>query len=114
MMTKKTLLKFVIVFVFTLLITTSYFIYILSGGFEIGFQPIHVLRVMKQFGVVVSLPTALVFMGVDYLLCKMTSKKLLLQLFRSITFFTIMYVVGFAFSSYMIVNSFFNNPLQGP
>lgn len=113
-MTKKSIIKFVILFIITLVIVTSYFTYVLTGAFEVAFQPIHLLKIMKQFGVVISLPTALLLMGIDYLFCKMIANKILLQLLRIIAFFIIIYLVSLAFSSYLIINSMLNNPILSP
>ncbi|MDQ0968623.1 lysylphosphatidylglycerol synthetase-like protein (DUF2156 family) [Flavobacterium sp. W4I14] len=106
----KLLIKFLIVLLLATAIVTLYFVY--SFGVladTITFEAI--LKTIKQFGLVISIPTAILFVLADILIKKIKTVWVL-YLTRCVAFFGILSIVSLALSFYLISNALLNNPFM--
>lgn len=102
------LIKFLIVFLLSTLIVTLLFI-LIFGNLAQSITLKAVLKTITKFGIVISIPTAILFVLTDLLMKKI---KILwvLYLVRGIVLFGLLWLVSLFFSIYLIANALFNNP----
>ncbi len=110
---KKTnlLLKFAIVFSITLLLVTLFLVF----AFTEFKEPISVkliAKIIKQFGLIISIPTTLLFLAADFLLLKLIKKNWILNMIRVIVLFIFTYLVSLMLSSYIIFNALLDSPVN--
>ena len=104
----KLLIKFLIVLLLATTIVTLYFVY--SFGVladKITFAAI--LQTIKQFGLVVGIPTAILFVLIDILIKKIQTVWVL-YFVRCIVFVGILSLVSLALSFYLASNALLDNP----
>jgi hypothetical protein len=102
------LIQFLIVLLLATTIVTLYFIYSfgsLADKITIG----AILQTIKQFGLVIGIPTAILFVLAD-LLIKKIETVWVLYLTRGIVFFGILSIVSLILSFYLISNALLDNP----
>lgn len=103
-------LKFAILLSLTLLITTSYFLFIFSAEFEKPISLIGFFKTIQYFSFPLSFATSVSFLFFDYLIESRIKNKIILLTVRFIFLLTILYIAAFLSSGYFIVNTFFNPP----
>ncbi|MBE5320494.1 hypothetical protein IM793_15110 [Pedobacter sp. MR2016-19] len=102
------LIQFLIVLLLATAIVTLYFIYSFGAlADKITFAAI--LQTIKQFGLVISIPTAILFVLADFLIRKIQTVWVL-YLVRCIVFFGILSIVSLVLSFYLISNALLDNP----
>ncbi len=107
----KLALKFTIVFLITLLLITLYLVF----AFTEFKEPISVklvTKIIKQFGLIISIPTTLLFLAADFLLLKLIKKNWILNMIRVIVLFIFTYLVSLMLSSYIIFNALLDSPVN--
>ena len=106
--TIQTLIKFLIVFLLSTLIVTLLFI-LIFGNLAQSITLKAVLKTITQFGITISIPTAILFVLTDLLMKKI---KIIwaLYLVRGIVLFGLLWLVSLFFSIYLIANALFDNP----
>ncbi len=69
-----------------------------------------VFKIIKQFGIIISVPTSLIFLFIDFFIEKIKIKRVM-YLTRCIIFLSLLYLVSLFFSFYIISSALFGNPL---
>lgn len=69
-----------------------------------------VFKIIKQFGIIISVPTSLIFLFIDFFIEKIKIKWVM-YLTRCIIFLSLLYLVSLFFSFYIISSALFDNPL---
>ena len=111
-MKKKLGLKFVVIFITTLVIVTTYLVFVFSAGFEIAVNASYIFQIIQRFSLVISIPTSVLFVGIDYLLCRKINKPVLLHTLRVVLYFVIIYAVCISLSGYIIFNSLLKSDIS--
>ena len=105
-MKKKIFIKLIVVFALALTIVTTYFLLVFTSEKN----PVNaaiLLRIIKTFSLIISLPATLVFVLIDGWIAKRVSKTLLLQAIRIALLLGVIYLVMLALSGYIIANILF-------
>ncbi|RFZ90975.1 hypothetical protein D0C36_18695 [Mucilaginibacter conchicola] len=105
---RRSLLKFLIVFLVSITLVTLYFIFLFKDLAD-TITPKIIFKVIKQFALIVSIPASLLFLLLDIPMEKIKNLWLLL-ITRCVVLFILLYMVSGAFSFYLIANSLFDNP----
>lgn len=106
--TLKIFITFLIVFLLSNLIVAIYFIYSFSNlTSSITFKM--VIKTIKQFSFVISIPTSILFVFIDALVRKIKTIWIL-YLTRCIVFFSLLFLISLCFSVYLITNALLDNP----
>lgn len=102
------LIKFLIVLLLATTIVTLYFVYSFGAlADKITFAAI--LQTIKQFGLVIGIPTTILFVPADFLITKIQGVWLL-YIVRCMVFFGILSLVSLVLSFYLVSNALLNNP----
>ncbi len=104
------LIKFLIVFLLYTLIVTWYFIDSF-GSLTDAVTLTIVLKIVKQFGLIISIPAAILFVIADIFIQKIKTVWVL-YLTRCMVFFCLLWLVSILFSVYLITNSLLDNPFM--
>jgi len=110
MKVSKMLIKFLIVFLLYTLIVTWYFIDSF-GSLADSLTLSIVIKTIKQFGLVISIPAAILFVIADIFVQKIKTVWFL-YLTRCMVFFCLLWLVSILFSVYLITNSLLDNPFM--
>lgn len=102
--------RFFVIFLITVVLITLYLI-VAFTEFKEPISINKIIKIVKQFGLIISIPTAFLFLGVDYLLLKWIKKKTRLNVVRCIAYFFILYTVCLLFSGYIIFNALLDSSL---
>lgn len=103
------LIKLLIIFILSILFVTFYFIFFFSSSLD-SVTLKAVIKIITQFGLIISIPTSIIFVLVDILIEKIKTKWVL-YLTRIVVFLCLMYLVSLFFSIYLISNALLDNPL---
>ena len=107
---RQLLTRFLIVFLLSTLIVTLYFIHSFHSLTDtVAFSA--VWQTITQFGLIIAVPTAILFVLVD-LLVKRIKTVWVLYLTRFAVLFGLLYLVSLMFSFYLISNSLLDNPFM--
>ncbi|MFD2584326.1 hypothetical protein ACFSR6_17630 [Pedobacter vanadiisoli] len=102
------LIKFLTVLLLATTIVTLYFVYSFGAlADEITFAA--VLQTIKQFGLVISIPTTILFVIADFLIKKI-QETWVLYIVRCMVFFGILSLISLVLSFYLTSNALLNNP----
>jgi len=102
------LIKFLTVLLLATTIVTLYFVYSFGAlADEITFAA--VLQTIKQFGLVISIPTIILFVIADFLIKKI-QETWVLYIVRCMVFFGILSLISLVLSFYLTSNALLNNP----
>ncbi|WP_316826780.1 hypothetical protein [Pedobacter miscanthi] len=102
------LIKFLIVLLLATTIVTLYFVYSFGAlADKVTFAAI--LQIIKQFGLVISIPAAILFVLAD-LLMKKIRIIWILYFVRCMVFFSILFSVSLVLSFYLVSNVLLDNP----
>lgn len=102
--------QFLIVLVLATLIVTLYFVYSF-GNLADSVSLKAVLMTIKQFSLVISIPTSILFVLID-LLVKNIRSKWILYFMRGMVFFSLLILFSLFFSFYLISNALLDNPFM--
>lgn len=102
------LTKLLIIFVLSIIFVTFYFIFFFSSPSDSITLNV-VFKIIKQYALIISIPTSILFVLIDILMEKIKTKWIL-YLVRFIVFFGLMYMVSLFFSLYLISSSLLENP----
>ncbi|OAH74119.1 hypothetical protein AXA65_06835 [Chryseobacterium sp. FP211-J200] len=69
-----------------------------------------IFKIIKQFGLIISIPTTILFFMIDFLIQRIKTKWIL-YLTRCIVFVVLMYLVNLFFSLFLISSALLDNPL---
>jgi hypothetical protein len=107
---RQLLTQFLIVFLLSTLIVTLYFIHSFHALADtITFSA--VLQTTTQFGLIIAIPTTILFVLVDLLVHRIKTVWIL-YLTRCAVLFGLLYLVSLMFSFYLISNSLLDNPFM--
>jgi len=102
--------KTLFVFLLANLLIIIYFIYSYSSIIE-SVNVELIVRIIKQFGLIISIPATILFVLVDIVLVKIIKKNCALYLARAIIFLGLLYIMCFVFSAHIITSALIDNPL---
>lgn len=102
------LIQFLIVLLLATAIVTLYFIYSF-GALADKITIAAILQTIRQFGLVISIPTAILFVLADLLIRKIQTVWVL-YFVRCVVFFGILSIVSLVLSFYLISNALLDNP----
>ena len=101
------LTKLLIIFVLSIIFVTFDFIFFFSSPSDSITLNV-VFKIIKQYALIISIPTSILFVLIDILMEKIKTKWIL-YLVRFIVFFGLMYMVSLFFSLYLISSSLLEN-----
>ncbi|REC46152.1 hypothetical protein DRF67_15475 [Chryseobacterium pennipullorum] len=102
--------KTALVFLLSNLVVTVYFLYSYRSIIEtVDVQLI--ARIIKQFGLIISIPATILFVLIDTLLVKVIKTNWALYVTRTIIFLGVLYIMCLVFSIYIITSALIDNPL---
>lgn len=102
--------KTLFVFLLANLMVIIYFIYSYSSIIE-SVNVELIIKIIKQFGLIISIPTTILFVLIDTILIKIIKNIWALYLIRAITFLGLLYIMCLVFSVYIITSALIDNPL---
>lgn len=102
--------KTLLVFLLSNLMVTVYFIYSYSSIIE-SVNVELIVKIIKQFGLIISIPTTILFVLMDTILTKVIKNIWALYLIRAIAFLGLLYIMCLVFSFYIITSALIDNPL---
>lgn len=102
--------KTLLVFLLSNLMVIIYFIYIYNSIIESVTIDL-IVKIIKQFGLLISIPTTILFVLIDTVLIKMMKNNWTLYLTRTIIFLGLLYIMCLVFSVYIITSALIDNPL---
>ena len=102
------LIKFLIIFIISTLVVTLFFIFIFNSS-SASVNISSIFKIVKQFSLVISIPTSIIFFLIDFIIQKIKIKWVL-YLVRGVVLFSLLYLVSLFFSLYLISSALLNNP----
>lgn len=102
--------KVLFVFLLANLLVIIYFIFSYSSIIE-SVNTELIEKIIKQFGLIISIPTTILFVLIDTILIKIIKKIWALYLIRAIAFLGLLYIMCLIFSFYIITSALIDNPL---
>ncbi|RXM50196.1 MULTISPECIES: hypothetical protein [unclassified Chryseobacterium] len=102
--------KTLLVFLLSNLMVIVYFIYIYSSIIE-SVNVELIVKIIKQFGLIISIPTTILFVLMDMIFIKIIKNNWTLYLIRIIAFLGLLYIMCLIFSVYIITSALIDNPL---
>ncbi|MBP2619636.1 hypothetical protein [Chryseobacterium jejuense] len=102
--------KTLLVFLLSNVMVTVYFIYSYSSIIE-SVNVELIVKIIKQFGLIISIPTTILFVLMDMILIKIIKNIWALYLIRIIAFLGLLYIMCLIFSVYIITSALIDNPL---
>ncbi|UHO37411.1 hypothetical protein H5J24_17090 [Chryseobacterium capnotolerans] len=102
--------KALFVFLLANLLIIIYFIFSYSSIIE-SVNTELIEKIIKQFGLIISIPTTILFVLIDTILIKIIKKIWALYLIRAIAFLGLLYIMCLIFSFYIITSALIDNPL---
>jgi len=103
--------KILLVFLIANLVVTTYFLFAYSPLVE-SIDLKLIVKIIKQFGLIISIPTSILFVLIDTVLIKRITKTWVLYVSRIIIFFGILYIMWLFFSIYLVASALIDNPLM--
>jgi hypothetical protein len=103
--------KILLVFFISNLVVTAYFFYVYNPLVESADLKL-IVKIIKQYGLIISIPTSILFVLIDIILIKMIKKNWILYVSRIIIFFGLLYLMWLFFSIYLIASALIDNPLM--
>jgi len=103
--------KILLVFLIANLVVTAYFLFAYSPLVE-SINLKLIVKIIKQFGLIISIPTSILFVLMDIILLKKIKKDWILYVSRIIIFLGLLYLMWLFFSIYLIASALIDNPLM--